>query len=210
MISTNWTFHSVVIGYKFENPFNGSQMGWKSITPNRNRYARTAHLVVSNIVYPKQSSNVRTGFVISLMSHPDYMGYSILDFHHLGGKGDTSNSLVMDRENEVRTVGITSILRQNNHLQMTYKDVVNQKIYSRRICWFVLEVSQTLVDGESFQLWILALVVFFYLPLLPYVLWMILRTGSVRFVSRVNPSMKLGGLAGESKKRYFRRNHFKV
>lgn len=41
---------------------------------------------------------------------------------------------------------------------------------------------------------------FFYLPLLPYVLWMILRTGSVRFVSRVNPSMKLGGLAGESKK----------
>jgi len=39
----------------------------------------------------------------------------------------------------------------------------------------------------------------FYLPLVPYFLWYALVERSFRFFSLVNPSMKLGGLIGESK-----------
>ncbi len=123
LLDTNLKIHLT------EARWDGSQLHQTEIDTQEPHIWSSATLYTPETV--KQRENWFRDF---LMSHPDYMGYSILDFHHLGGKGDTSNSLVMDRENEVRTVSITSILRQNNHLQMTYKDVVNQKIYSRRIC----------------------------------------------------------------------------
>lgn len=39
----------------------------------------------------------------------------------------------------------------------------------------------------------------FYLPLVPYFLWYALKARSLTFVALVNPSMKMGGLVGESK-----------
>lgn len=69
-----------------------------------------------------------------LKDHQDYKGYKILDFHHFAGNGDKTKSLVMNRLNEVHTVSITSILRRNGAIYMTYKDVINRKTFNRRIC----------------------------------------------------------------------------
>jgi len=56
----------------------------------------------------------------------------ILSFHHFGGKGDTQNDLVMDR-NEKRTVSITSIIEEAQSKTIVYEDLQNQEIKRFRI-----------------------------------------------------------------------------
>jgi hypothetical protein len=89
----------------------------------------------STTLYSEETAKEREQwFEDFLNTHNDYKGYSILDFHHFGGKGNAATSLVMNREDKVKTVSITSILSRENTLHMTYKDVINRKTYNRRIC----------------------------------------------------------------------------
>jgi hypothetical protein len=89
----------------------------------------------SSTLYSSETAKEREQwFNDFLNSCKEYMGYSILDFHHFGGKGDNSNSLMMNRDDKIKTVSITSILSRENTLHITYKDVINQKTYNRRIC----------------------------------------------------------------------------
>lgn len=58
---------------------------------------------------------------------------SITNFHRFGGTGDTKTDLLMNRENKVRTVSITSILKTENETRLQYHDVINDKDYKIRI-----------------------------------------------------------------------------
>lgn len=93
------------------------------------------HIWSSSTLYSNETIHSRENWFHDFLSdHPDYNTNDILDFHHFGGKGDQRTSLVMNYDNIVQTVSITSIVKKNNSTFMTYKDVVNQKTYDRRIC----------------------------------------------------------------------------
>ncbi|TND05099.1 MAG: hypothetical protein FD123_3719 [Bacteroidetes bacterium] len=57
----------------------------------------------------------------------------IMHFHEFGGTGDKMNDLLMNRNNEVLTVSITSIHKSEQGVCMKYKDMTEKKLYSIRI-----------------------------------------------------------------------------
>ncbi len=62
-----------------------------------------------------------------LQDKPQPERTDILDFHQLGGTGDTSNDLVMNRNNVVRTVSITAISREADQFHLLYKNMLNEE-----------------------------------------------------------------------------------
>lgn len=57
---------------------------------------------------------------------------SIFDFHLLGGEGNKSSDVLMER-NLMTTVSITSVQKSNSGLCMKYKDISEDKDYTIRI-----------------------------------------------------------------------------
>jgi hypothetical protein len=57
----------------------------------------------------------------------------ILNFHRFGGDGDTSNDLLMNRNNVYSTVSITSILLTSDRGSIKYLDLSKNKISETKI-----------------------------------------------------------------------------
>lgn len=93
------------------------------------------HIWSSATLYSKETIIQRENWFKEFLSkHTSYNERTILDFHHFGGNGDRRNDLVMNRDNVIKTVSITSISKKDNLTNMIYKDVINEKLFSRRIC----------------------------------------------------------------------------
>lgn len=65
--------------------------------------------------------------------HPLFEGNDVLDFHSFGGKGDTENDLVVNRNNELRTVSITQVQKTAEQFLINYWDQMNDQQYRYRI-----------------------------------------------------------------------------
>ncbi len=55
---------------------------------------------------------------------------AIIDFHCFTGDGDSHNDLIMNRENQVSTVSISSIMIHNREQKFTYHDLKNDQNYT--------------------------------------------------------------------------------
>ena len=58
---------------------------------------------------------------------------SIFHFHEFGGAGDKATAVLMNRNNTLMTVSITSIQKSIEGIRMKYKDVLDDKNYTIRI-----------------------------------------------------------------------------
>ena len=65
--------------------------------------------------------------------HSVFEGDDVVDFHKFGGKGDTDNDLIINRETGLQTVSITQIQHTTAHFLMTYLDCLNCHQYRYRI-----------------------------------------------------------------------------
>ena len=65
--------------------------------------------------------------------HPVFNGADVLEFHSLGGNGDLTNDLVMNRNDLLRTVSITQIQKTPDHFFMNYWDKLNDRHFKYRI-----------------------------------------------------------------------------
>ena len=69
-----------------------------------------------------------------LAGHPEFTVGSAVNFHKTAGTGgNIQNDILMNRDNEVRTVSITSILRDPLRYEYYYEDVINQQQHSNKI-----------------------------------------------------------------------------
>jgi uncharacterized protein with NRDE domain len=57
--------------------------------------------------------------------HTSYTQEDIINFHQFAGKGDEGNDVIMKRDNGVQTVSVSSILKSQYDLQLTYIDLGN-------------------------------------------------------------------------------------
>jgi uncharacterized protein with NRDE domain len=55
--------------------------------------------------------------------HPEFKQEEIIHFHHFGGKGDTTNDILMNRNDQVKTVSITSVKRTASDNLVHYFDL---------------------------------------------------------------------------------------
>jgi hypothetical protein len=65
--------------------------------------------------------------------NPEFTIRSAINFHKTAGTGNTRNDILMNRDNVVRTVSITSILRDPLCYEYYYEDVINQQQHSNKI-----------------------------------------------------------------------------
>jgi hypothetical protein len=66
-------------------------------------------------------------------NHPDPDVESVMKFHQFGGTGDMKNDLVMNRDNRLFTVSITSIHKSERSMVMKYIDLPEDKKYDIRV-----------------------------------------------------------------------------
>jgi hypothetical protein len=68
-----------------------------------------------------------------LQQHPLVTGKDIQNFHAFGGKEDAENGLIINRNNELKTVSITQIQKTSEQFLMSYWDRMNDRHYRYRI-----------------------------------------------------------------------------
>jgi hypothetical protein len=58
-----------------------------------------------------------------LDSHKEFLQEEIMDFHRYGGKGDEANDFVMNRDEEVKTLSISSVEKINGKFNIRHVDL---------------------------------------------------------------------------------------
>lgn len=118
-----------------ENELRLSELRWDGTqlhlkTPD----ATQAHAWSSVTLYSDEVIRRREHWLAQwLQNHPVFEGEDVLDFHALGGTGDTTNDLVMNRNNELRTVSTTQILKTPDLFLMNYRDMLTGQHFKYRI-----------------------------------------------------------------------------
>ncbi|NBC09359.1 MAG: hypothetical protein GVY26_19390 [Bacteroidetes bacterium] len=96
--------------------------------------ASRPHVWSSVPLYPPPIRKKREQwFAEWLAEHKHYAQEDILHWHQTAGEGDPWNDVVMNRDNVVRTVSITSIAKQDGRLDMQYHDLIRQQVKEAKI-----------------------------------------------------------------------------
>ncbi|MEY3052374.1 MAG: hypothetical protein RLY31_2159 [Bacteroidota bacterium] len=89
--------------------------------------ARSPHFWSSVTLYPEPVAQFRRQWFDQWLSHnPDPSAADILGLHRYGGSQDPRNGFVMNRDDVVRTVSITQVLKQARSVEMHYHDLLRQ------------------------------------------------------------------------------------
>jgi hypothetical protein len=68
-----------------------------------------------------------------LAGHPEFAIGSVVNFHKTAGTGNVQNDILMNRDNVIRTVSITSILRDPLRHEYYYEDMITHQQHSNKI-----------------------------------------------------------------------------
>lgn len=85
-------------------------------------------------LYPEDVRIWRKGlFETWLQAHPDFSQDDIINFHRYGSTDDHWNGFVMNREDRVKTLSISSVKREADEMQFIHDDLYVGNHYSRLI-----------------------------------------------------------------------------
>lgn len=124
---------TLVIAHKQQHTLH--QFRWDGQTPQLLQKEETsAHIWSSATLYDEATRNQRQQWFAQWLNQSNsFTVDNIRHFHHFGGTGDKSNDLVMNREDRVQTVSITSIENTGNAPTLWYEDIVHQKLYTTQL-----------------------------------------------------------------------------
>ena len=144
----------------------------------------------------------------------------IVAFHQMAGNGDIRNSLVMNRDNELFTVSVTSIAVSRRGARMAYHDLQTGKHtvadlgstvkkaagrkpeYDKgRWAHFLWVLKKFRTKLTRWEFWPTHLI---YAPVYPYWLWLSLRARSLFFFNAANPRIEYAGFTHERKSDIYR------
>ena len=92
------------------------------------------HIWSSATLYPAPiQAKRREWFAGWLKGRTDFPKDAVLDFHRNTGDGDPWNDVVMNRGDIVRTVSVTSIVKDAAALDMQYHDLLNRQMKQTKI-----------------------------------------------------------------------------
>jgi hypothetical protein len=106
--------------------WDGEQMHHTSLDPDRPGIWSSVTLYSDEVI--QERSRWFEGW---LASQPELNAGNAVHFHKTAGTGNTENDLLMNRENVVRTVSITSIHRDPSRHEYYYEDVIIQQQQTR-------------------------------------------------------------------------------
>jgi uncharacterized protein with NRDE domain len=86
------------------------------------------HIWSSATLYTEEARRLRRlWFDEWLEKNKTYTVENISNFHHFGGTGDIYNDIVMNRDNRVRTVSITSLEKRGGTARLLYEELDTQQ-----------------------------------------------------------------------------------
>jgi len=92
------------------------------------------YLWSSATLYPKEIRERRQSWFQAWLNHRTDFGLeAIRHFHRTGGKGDSGNGFIMNRNNLVQTVSITHVVKKSNGIEMIYHDLLNDSVKSEQL-----------------------------------------------------------------------------
>ena len=72
----------------------------------------------------------RSWFEEWLDTAPEFTPESAIQFHTTAGSGDIRNDILMNRENTIRTVSITCLVRDNTRHEFHYEDMISSRTFT--------------------------------------------------------------------------------
>lgn len=131
-----------------------------------------------------------------------------INFHLFAGDGDITNSLLMQRENGISTVSITSIYCEANQLQMVYQNIKTGATDGVSLPIVKVDKLKLMVEKLKMRLRITGIKVFnweywpmhvVYAPMYLYWFYLSAKARSFFFFSSANPMRTNAGFAMEKK-----------
>ncbi|UPK68458.1 NRDE family protein [Chitinophaga filiformis] len=171
--------------------------------------ASRPHIWSSATLYNGDAARERKSWFLQWFSSTDPVNTAkVMEFHKNAGKGDLHNGLIINRDNKIRTVSITSIFAGNRKLQMDYLDLQNgthstntvmpaslttKEGFFRNTLLYLKKIKIRITNWEYWPAYIL------YGPLYPYWLWLSFKARSLYFFSTANPGIEYSGFVQEKK-----------
>ncbi|NRB65155.1 MAG: NRDE family protein [Saprospiraceae bacterium] len=97
------------------------------------------HIWASATLYDTRAQAKRKTWFEDWKKKHKYTPENILAFHTNGGDGDPQNDMVMNRNDVIRTVSITQVIKQKHAIEMRYFDLLRSKH----------DMAQMYLEGEK-------------------------------------------------------------
>ena len=85
------------------------------------------HIWSSSTLYSKEIREQRETWFNELLKNEELNPDSMLEFHQFGGKGNTKNSITMNRGNGLQTVSISQLIISEGNVNFTHNNLVSSE-----------------------------------------------------------------------------------
>ena len=105
----------------YELRWDGVTKHFKLLDPSN------VHFWCSATLYPKEVAQTRRTWFDEWVKNNVFEEANIRHFHQYGGTGDPENDLMINRDDFMKTISITSILKNEGVTSMNYLDLLNNE-----------------------------------------------------------------------------------
>ncbi|WP_170982873.1 NRDE family protein [Dyadobacter frigoris] len=123
-----FTLLLVEIGELFVLRWDGSKLFATELNASQPQIWSSATLYSPEIIKARQ-----IWFRQWLNAPEDLSLESIRNFHKTAGAGDPENAVLMQRGDQYATVSLTSVVRSENRMEMTYEDLIHSKLTHQKL-----------------------------------------------------------------------------
>ncbi len=108
--------------------WDGQNKSLKTMDSKRN------HIWSSATLYSPEIKLERENFFEKWLTANPFRDQSfMMRFHQFKGQGDENNHFILNRNNQVLTVSITSIAYRNNNIEYIYLDLLDNQLYRNKL-----------------------------------------------------------------------------
>ncbi|WP_298136227.1 NRDE family protein [Flavobacterium sp.] len=91
------------------------------------------HIWSSSTLYPKEIRDHRAEIFQNFIISNDVSAEKLFHFHRYAKEDDQENGLIINRNNEMKTLSITQTIIQENKIVLSYHDLQNQEEFTNSI-----------------------------------------------------------------------------
>jgi hypothetical protein len=110
------------------------QLRWNEIEKSfLNLDVNQSHIWSSSTLYPKESREHRAELFQNFIVSNEVSAEKLFQFHRYAKNDDSENGLIINRNNQMKTLSITQTIIQENKVVLSYHDLQNQEEFTNSI-----------------------------------------------------------------------------
>lgn len=110
------------------------QLRWNEIEKSTlNLDVNQNHIWSSSTLYPKEIREQRVNLFQDFINSNEISPEKLFQFHRYGNSNDVENGLIINRNDEMKTLSITQTIIEKNKVVLSYHDLQNQQDFTNTI-----------------------------------------------------------------------------